>query len=95
MGDQHTQEKQQTLTRVGRSKGVTTPQTASRPARPAIRDARSAQFAGSPVGEHVAYKQLCCLPNGNEPAIPDALRAAFFWLACRRARCLQTALLFA
>ena len=28
-------------------------------------DALRAQSAYSPVGSHVAYKQLCCLPNGN------------------------------
>ncbi|WP_206666326.1 hypothetical protein, partial [Bifidobacterium jacchi] len=43
----------------------------------AITDALRARSAGSPVGSHVAYKQLCCLPNGNVPAIMDALRAHF------------------
>ena len=38
-------------------------------------DALRAQFAGSPVGSHVAYKQLRCLLHGNGPAITDALRA--------------------
>ena len=33
--------------------------------RPAIKDALRAQYAVSPVGLHVAYKQLCCLLNGN------------------------------
>ena len=40
-------------------------------------DALRAQSAGSPVGSHVAYKQLCCLPNGNGPAIMVALCARF------------------
>ena len=35
------------------------------PARPAIKDALRACPAGSPVGSHVAYKQLCCLLHGN------------------------------
>ena len=26
------------------------------------------RFVDSPVGSHVAYKQLCCLLHSNEPA---------------------------
>ena len=62
MSDQH--ERQQALTRVDRSKGVTTPQSTSSTARPAIRDALRARSTGSPVGSHSTYKQRCCLLNG-------------------------------
>ena len=63
-------------------------------ARPAIKDALRACSAGSPVGSHVACKQLRCLLHGNGPAIKDALRAcsagspAGSHVACKQLRCL-------
>ena len=71
---------------------MTTPQSTSSTARPAITDALRARLVGSPVGSHSTYKQLRCLLNGavlaREPrqgfisltahnAIKDALRATY------------------
>ncbi len=41
-------------------------------------DALCAQFAGSPVGSHIAYKQLRCSLHGNGPS--EGAGAANSWL---------------